>query len=313
MIIKKIASDILLPIEYIKLVSVTANHRYKTYKIKKRTKGYRIINHPARELKLLQRWLVDNLFSDLPVHEAVYSYRTGRNIQGNAALHRRNNFLLRVDFKDFFPSIRAIDVVKMLHNNQSFLSYQLSRNDLSLIASIVCKDGGLTIGAPSSPVISNAILFMFDKQLTDICKTYSVIYSRYADDLYFSTNSPNVLEKLLEDVKLEISKMHNPTLHINHDKSVFTSRKRQRKIAGVTLTSENKLSIGRQRKREIKALIHKLTCGKLSQDKASYLKGLIAYVHSIEPSFIDSLKKKYGEDAMLGIQGIKCSSRKKEH
>lgn len=310
MLVKWIASDIQLPVEFIERVSISASHRYKSYRIKKRTKGYRTIDHPARELKLLQHWMVDNLFSALPVHNAVYSYRAGRNIQGNANIHRKNNFLLRVDFADFFPSIRAVDIVKLLQKHQDVLPFRLSRRDTVLVTSIVCKDGHLTIGAPSSPIISNAILFEFDDHIASVCKSYSVKYSRYADDLYFSTSKRYVLEKVLEEVKRAISDMQYPRLRINNQKSVFTSRKRQRKVAGVTLTSENKLSIGRQRKRAIKSMVHEFKVGTLARDKASYLRGLLAFVQSIEPSFMAALEKKYGSETISEIRGLKPSSRK---
>lgn len=310
MLVKRIASDLQLPISYIEVVAVSASHRYKTYRIRKRKKGYRKIDHPARELKLLQHWLIDNIFISLPVHNAVFSYRKGRNIQGNANLHRRNNYLLRVDFSDFFPSIRSEDIVRMLHDQQDALPIQLSQRDLTLVTSIVCKGGCLSIGAPSSPIISNAILFELDERLTTTCKGYSVKYSRYADDLYFSTNKPNILGKVLEDVKKEITEMQSPRLRINHQKSVFTSRKRQRKIAGVTLTSDNKLSIGRQRKRAIKSMVHQYKIGTLARDKASYLRGLLAFVQSIEPSFIETLERKYSTETISEIRDIKPTSRK---
>lgn len=311
MLLKKIASDIHLSKEFITQVSKTASFRYKSYKIKKRTSGYRTIDHPARELKLLQTWIAENIFHSLPIHDSVFSYRKGRNIQGNANLHRKNNYLLRVDFADFFPSIRAIDIVNLLKVNSETLPKKLSRNDMLLITSIVCKNDRLTIGSPSSPIISNTILYEFDSRLTELCKKNLVTYSRYADDLYFSTSKPNVLEKILQSVVKETSELRSPSLNINNNKTVFTSRKRQRNVAGVILTSDNKLSIGRKRKRLIKSLIHTYIKGELSQDKASYLKGLLAYVQSIEPSFIKSLENKYGVEPMTQIRGIKLSTRKK--
>lgn len=310
MLLKRIASDIQLPMEFVRSVSVSASHRYKTYTIKKRTTGYRVIDHPARELKLLQHWLVDNLFAELPVHDAVYSYRTGRNIRGNAILHRNNNYLLRIDFSDFFPSIHEADITKMLRKYHAFLPLQLSRRDISLVTSIVCKNGCLTIGAPSSPIISNTILYDLDERLTEICRNCSVRYSRYADDLYFSTNRPNVLEKVFDDIKKEVTAMKSPRLHINHNKTVFTSRKRLRKVAGITLSSNNQLSIGRQRKRAIKSMVHKYINGELSYDMASYLRGFLAYIQSIEPMFLNALERKYGMETISEIRGIKPSQRK---
>jgi len=306
------ASDLQISVDFIEKVSSTASHRYKTYKIKKRTSGYRTIDHPARELKLMQRWLVENLFEHLPVHKDVFSYRKGRNIQGNVKRHRTNNYLLRIDFVDFFPSIRATDISHMLQKNRDVIPHKITKRDLSFINSIACKDRCLTIGAPSSPIISNTILFDLDERLSLIAGQSSVSYSRYADDLYFSTNKPNVLKPLVEDVKIEISEFIHPKLRINHGKTVFTSRKRQRKITGVTLTSENKLSIGRQRKRAIKSMVFDFQNKSLSKNKQSYLRGLLAYVQSIEPSFIKALEKKYGTDTLYEIRKSKLPLKKKK-
>jgi hypothetical protein len=99
-----------LSVEYLKKVAATASYRYKVYSVPKRTGGRRRIEHPSRELKLLQSWLADELFSALPVSEAVYSYREGRGIRQHAAAHRLKAYLLRVDIKDFFPSVLRRDI-----------------------------------------------------------------------------------------------------------------------------------------------------------------------------------------------------------
>jgi RNA-directed DNA polymerase len=110
-LIDKIASNLGLKPGYIALVANTASHRYKTYEIPKRTGGRRTINHPARELKLLQGWLIDNVFARFPVHRSATAYKKGASTLLNAALHKSKNYLLKVDFENFFPSISGIDIV----------------------------------------------------------------------------------------------------------------------------------------------------------------------------------------------------------
>ena len=83
--------------------STTANKRYKTYKIKKRTSGTRTIEQPSKELKLYQKFISENIFLNLPVHEAVFSYKKNISIKNLADKHKNNRYLLRIDFKDFFP------------------------------------------------------------------------------------------------------------------------------------------------------------------------------------------------------------------
>src|SRR5208283_785204 len=142
-----------------------------------------------RELKLLQGWLCENLFVHLPVHSAAQAYRKGCSIGRNAALHAGQNYLLRVDFRDFFPSIARQDIINTLAMNHAPLSPMLSfPDDMEIVADFVCRDGRLTIGSPSSPVLSNSVMYAFDNEWSNRCRERDVVFSRYADDLYFSTN-----------------------------------------------------------------------------------------------------------------------------
>ena len=197
MIIERITSELGLSEQYVAKIAQTASHRYKTYEIPKTTGGTRTINHPARELKLLQSWLADRVFSLLPVHAAAFAYRKGRNILAHAAVHVRQNYLLKVDFRDFFPSITGADVEVLLRRNETIFNPRMDGLDYQLIKSLVCRRDRLTIGAPSSPSLSNAVMFEFDVHWQEVSRSEEVVYSRYADDLYFSTNAPNVLSRLL--------------------------------------------------------------------------------------------------------------------
>ncbi len=85
--------------------SKNAPNKYKVYTIPKRTSGYRVIAHPSKMLKKYQRALTSILSDILKVHPASYAYRTGFSIKDNAYKHRRNRYLLKMDFSDFFNSI----------------------------------------------------------------------------------------------------------------------------------------------------------------------------------------------------------------
>ena len=95
----------------VRRIMSSAPVRYKVYAIPKRSGGQRIISQPAREVKLLQRALSDVLLKDLPVHDAAMAYRNGRSIADNARRHAKSGPILKMDFKDFFPSIRGQDWV----------------------------------------------------------------------------------------------------------------------------------------------------------------------------------------------------------
>lgn len=307
MIVNTIGARLALPVYYLSRVARSASHRYKEYTIPKKTGGVRIIHHPARELKLVQNWLLQNVLTVLPVHGAATAYRQGSSIRQNAARHVSNNFLLRVDFRNFFPSIKGQDIAALLIANRSqFGNTGLTDDDITFIRQIVCRkqeDGSdaLTIGAPTSPHLSNAVMFDFDHIWFERLKRIEVSYTRYADDLYLSTNQPDVLKHVLEDMRNFLHGEFRPRLTINDPKTAFSSRKRRRLAAGLVLTSDRKISIGRHKKRMIKAQVLKLKHGELQPAEVASLRGWISYLRSVEPSFVSALQQKYDLDFASAI------------
>src|SRR5438132_12615240 len=102
MLINLISQRLLLPPRYIENLAAGAAHHYKTYYIKKRRGGTRLIEHPSKQLKAVQRWLAANVISHFPVHLAASAYRRGFNIAQNAGRHADSRFLVRIDLYDFF-------------------------------------------------------------------------------------------------------------------------------------------------------------------------------------------------------------------
>lgn len=301
MLIKLIHESTGISKKHISKIIRSASYRYKLYYIDKRTEGKRLIAQPARELKVLQRWIAENVFVLFPVHNKVFSYRKGIGIIDIANLHRKFNYLLKLDFKDFFPSITGIDIEWFILQNKNHLDVNLTRNDVKLIRSIACRKDRLTIGAPSSPIISNVLLYPFDTYWNNYSKSQNIVYSRYADDIYFSTNTPKILYSLPKKMEGQLRQMKHPKLTINDKKTVFTSRKHTKLVTGLTITPDKKISLGRAKKRFIKSLVHKYSTGDLSEKENSYLRGFLSYAKSVDPDFIRSLNKKYGKDKIKGI------------
>ena len=297
MILERMATQLALAPSFLTKLARSASHRYKEYRIPKRTGGERTIHHPARELKLLQYWLLRNVLISLPVHPSATAYCKGSSIRSNAARHVANNYLLRVDFQDFFHSLTGSDLVSVLQANRHRLAdVELTDADIGLIRQIVCRFDCLTIGAPTSPLLSNAIMFESDVAWSGIAQAEEVTYTRYADDLYFSTNQPNVLQRILDSLRKSVNAGGVPTLRINDRKTAFSSRKRRRLAAGLVLTSDRKISIGRNKKRMLKALVNKLKHKELEPERVAHLRGWIAYLRSVEPTFVTALQKKYDLD-----------------
>ncbi len=274
--------------------SMKASRQYRRFNIPKRTGGIRTIYQPSKELKSYQRYIINNLFEKLPIHKSVYSYRKNLSIKDLAEKHKNDRFLLRIDFKNFFPSIHGENIREFLTNNTD-LKLKITDKDITLINLLICKGNALTIGSPSSPIISNTILYDFDNDLDTYCQTNSIKYSRYADDLYFTTILNDKLKHVLEFIKNYKFKF-NIKLEINEKKNIFSSKKSKRIITGLSLTTENKVSIGRKKKRYIKSLINDFKYDNLEITKLNYLKGYLAYLKSVEPEYIEVLSNKYSKE-----------------
>ena len=215
MILERLERETGVPGRKIELFVATASYRYKTYRIPKRQGGFRVIDHPTSDLKFLQRWLNRHVFAMLPVHSAAMAYRRGRSIRDAAKMHAGSSYLLKADFKDFFPSLTRNDVSILLTEHLIGKMPMFTGEDVEIVANIVCKDNSLTIGAPSSPILSNSLLFDFDRVISKVCVEEKVEYSRYADDLFFSTNTPNCLTDIMQAIRDDLRTRPSPRLLIN--------------------------------------------------------------------------------------------------
>jgi RNA-directed DNA polymerase len=167
--------------------------KYTTFIIPKKSGGQRTIDAPIPQLKVLQQKLA-TLLQDIwdEIQQAhkrrdtiAHGFRRGRSIVTNARKHRNKRFVLNVDLQDFFPSLNFGRVRGYFIKDHSL---QLDPKVATLIAQIACHQNALPQGSPCSPVISNFIGHILDVQLAELAARHSCTYSRYADDLTFSTN-----------------------------------------------------------------------------------------------------------------------------
>jgi RNA-directed DNA polymerase len=296
MIVETMAEQLGLPPAFIVKIANGASHQYKEYSIAKRGGGHRIIHHPSRRLKALQRWIDDNILSSLPVHPAAFAYRKGRSTAHNAQHHATSRYLLRIDLQNFFPSIREEDFHSYLNfNPKRFEGW--SADDFVLISKLLFRYGTLSIGAPTSPSLSNAICFPLDVALQSVADANDVRYTRYADDLFFSSQQKGVLANLEPLISHEVEKLPFPShLRVNQSKTRHSSKKGARRVTGITLGSDGEIHVPRPYKRQIRTLIYKWD--QLGDDEKLRVQGLIAYVTGVEPDFANKLALKYGAGAM---------------
>ncbi|PDT06370.1 hypothetical protein CO666_01795 [Rhizobium chutanense] len=291
----------------LRTIIATAPNRYKTYEIDKRRGGKREISQPARELKVLQRAMVQRILSGLAIHSAAMAYRPGISIRNNAAYHAGDGPILKFDFKDFFPNIQAVDWEKYCEKHSIFDHQE----DVKLSSRILFRKSSryspvlrLAIGAPSSPMLSNILMFEFDEYMQSYAESQKAKYTRYADDLTFSAPRTGYLNGVEKVLRQAIHKIKNPKLQLNEDKTVLATRKYKRMVTGLILANDGSVSLGHQRKRNMRSAVHHWLLGKLSSAEQANLAGLLAFAEDVEPSFVFALARKYGTSTLKDIKKL---------
>ncbi|CAE6710731.1 retron St85 family RNA-directed DNA polymerase [Paraburkholderia aspalathi] len=276
--------------------------RVKTLRIKKSTPGkFRVISRPSAELEILQRWLVLRFFEKMEIHESAMAFRRGRSILTNAEVHAQSRFFVRVDFSNFFPSIRYADFAFALGKSTELAYLFKEYSDIGNFIQRICFDSNLKlpIGYISSPVISNAVMFEFDARLENIVAANgedlgSARVTRYADDIVFSTDKKGGCTKFVEILRSLVKSWASPSLSINEDKTNFSSSSGGSAIVtGLRICSDNHITVTREYKDEIRLMLSLLVKNSLRPEDLSKLKGHLNYVRHVAPAFFSTLCAKY--------------------
>jgi len=245
--------------------------RYHSFEIQKRSGGFRTISAPAAQLKTLQRRLaaylqkcLDEIDSASPrTRHISHGFSPGRSIFSNAASHRKRAFVLNVDLEDFFGSIHFGRVRGFFVENKNF---RLHPEVAKILAQIVCDNGTLPQGAPTSPVISNMLGHILDMRLWRIAQRYNCSYTRYADDLTFSTSLPEFPHQLAfadpgcpnqwqagKELKREIARCG---FSVNEKKTRLQLRRSRQEVTGVVVNQ--RLNVRSDYRRTARAMLHRL-------------------------------------------------------
>lgn len=169
-----------LKVDFLSAAIYSAESFYRNFEIPKRSGGQRQITAPYPSLKYVQKWIYRNILSKIKVHGCVHGFVDHRSILTNAKVHIGQQCLLKLDLKDFFPSISMDWVV------QVFKTMGYETQVAFSLASLCCYQGSLPQGSPASPAISNIVAMHLDRRLYRLAKKFKLNYSRYADDIAFS-------------------------------------------------------------------------------------------------------------------------------
>jgi RNA-directed DNA polymerase len=223
----------------------------------------------------------------------AHGYVKKRSAFTNAAIHVGAAKLMKVDIRDFFPSIDQHKV------REALLPFEIPDSGRDLLAELVTLDGTLPIGFPTSPLLSNIVLQQADERLAAIADTFKCAYSRYADDLSFSGGQLPSLSEIR-------SVLIDAGFSLANDKTVLTKRGQKMVVTGYDITSESPRlpKIQRHGLRQTAYYIakfgvegHSKYIGSSAQSESTRLQGRIDYLHASQPHLAAKLRAKLSERA----------------
>jgi RNA-directed DNA polymerase len=241
--------------------------KYREFEVPKKSGGVRIIHSPQFLLRNIQKELNKSLQELYVARNPAFAFIKGRSIIDNAEKHLRQRYVLNLDLKDFFPSINFGRVVGLLKNKP----YCLNPKVAIVLGQICChyieldgkRTGRIPQGAPTSPVISNMICAQLDSQLQKLAKKYGCLYTRYADDITFSTSknkfpgalaffSDEINEWLIGQELRDI--IQNNGFLINQKKVRLATREEHQQVTGITVN--RKLNLRRTYIKQVRAMLY---------------------------------------------------------
>lgn len=249
---------------------IPAPERYRRFKIPKKNGTPRAIEVPIDDLLLLQRKLSRVLNSAYFRKGATHGFVPGGSILTNAVPHLNRRYVLNIDLKDFFGSI---GFNRVRHAFQK-VPYSLPDEVAITLAQICCHSDHLPQGAPTSPIVSNIVCAPLDSKLRRVAHKYKCVYSRYADDLTFSTNASVFPTELIKRRKsmgrgdqrlvgkeiLEVAPEIQSILFRNgfrvHESKVRLRSKSDRQLVTGVVVNGTSPRVPREVHRNIRAMLH---------------------------------------------------------
>jgi RNA-directed DNA polymerase len=198
---------------------------YRSFRLRKRRGGSRLIDAPMPELKTMQHWIHRHVTSKLTVHEAAHGFRRERSVVTNAEHHVGRALLVKYDVKDFFGSVERATVFRI------FRRIGYTPATAGLLTGLTTLRGSLPQGAPTSPDLANAAAYRLDARLMGLAGRHGISYTRYADDLAFSGDgvaSPK-FRRAVEFI------MRDSSFSPNEKKTVLLRHSDQQRVTGVVV------------------------------------------------------------------------------
>lgn len=293
---------------------------YHRYEVKKKKGGTREICTPNKHIKYIQKWILKNILEKVAVHENCKGFIKNISIKDNALIHSKADQVLKLDLYKFYDTItdrRVYGFFKSLGYHPNLCVA------LAKICTIKHSEGFskelyqqlgekanyavLPQGAPTSPMLSNLIAKKLDYRLTGLANKYNLNYSRYADDLTFSSNTKSkfpaidFIKRIIEEEGFKL----------NDDKTAFMNKGNKQYVTGLTI--QNGVHTPKKYRQEIKQHIYfclkygvknhliklnlknKYHFYNNSMKYCDWLYGHICFISSIDKEYGDKLLNDYNK------------------
>lgn len=282
---------------------------YTRFQIPKRKGGLRSIASPKRTLRVAQQWVLENILRKIAPHSAATAFEPRASIVENAKKHLNQALFIRIDLKDFFPSLKFHRVKGLFQS----LGYNAG---MATVLGLLCTDSArigaklgedqffvalgdryLPQGACTSPTLTNLICRKLDKRLAQLCLKQGWIYTRYADDLMFShADSQTDLKPMMGLVKKIVAE---EGFVINPDKTLVM-RPHQRQMVTGLVVNDGELRVSKQDLKRFRAFLHQFDLDgkdklseRLGKDAEAFGKGYWAFIRMINPTQAEKFTEKY--------------------
>ena len=289
----------------------TVSH-YVRFKIPKKTGGERIISAPMPKLKQAQYWILEHILNKIPVHDAVHGFRSDRSILTNAKPHVGADVVINIDLEDFFPSV-SYKRVKGLFRSFGYseaaatifglLCTEAELEEVELDGKtyyVALGDRFLPQGSPASPAITNIMCRRLDKRITQMGQQWDFVYTRYADDLTFSTSAKH--PRICNLLKNTDSIIQHEGFKINQKKTRVLRQSRQQEVTGIVVNE--KLNVDRKTLKRFRATLYQIETNGIDNISWGNGKDLMASIHGFA-NFVAMVNPIKGEKFLAQIQRIK--------
>lgn len=233
------------------------DEKYVQFYIKKKNGGTRKILAPTYSLKIIQKKISKELVNLYRIKPHVHSYLPNRGIRTNAKKHINQKYVLNLDLSNFFPSINFGRVYGMFLNHPFNFNKEVS----TILTQLCCHKNELPQGSPTSPIISNFICRSLDNQLKIIARRNKSYFTRYADDITFSTRLykfPIGLANFKEKEIVISDELNNIIVEngftINEKKVSLRQKYQKQYVTGLTVNT--KLNTNRKFLKSLRAMLY---------------------------------------------------------